>query len=105
MKIHKGDRVVVLTGKDKGREGTVMRVLPREGRSGKVVVEDVNVARRHTKPRQANQPGGIVDKPMPLDASNVAVVNPRDGKPTRVGYRRGDDGTKVRICRRTGDDL
>jgi large subunit ribosomal protein L24 len=102
VKVRKGDRVVVLTGKDKGREGTIIRVLPQVG---KVVVEDVNVARRHTKPRQANQPGGIIDKAMPLDASNVAVLNPRDGRPTRVGYRRGDDGAKVRVCRRTGDDL
>jgi large subunit ribosomal protein L24 len=102
MKVRRGDRVVVLTGKDKGREGVVVRVLPQDG---KVVVEDVNVARRHTKPRQAGAPGGIIDKAMPLDASNVAVLNPRDGKPTRVGYRRGDDGVKVRVCRRTGDDL
>ena len=102
MKIRKGDRVVVLTGKDKGRQGTVVRVLPQ---TGKVVVEDVNVARRHTKPRQAGAAGGIIDKAMPLDASNVAVLSPRDGKATRVGYRRGEDGTKVRICRRTGDDL
>jgi large subunit ribosomal protein L24 len=102
VKIRKGDRVVVLTGKDKGREGTVVRVLPQ---TGKVIVEDVNVARRHTKPRQAGAPGGIIDKAMPLHASNVAVLSPRDGKATRVGYRRGEDGAKVRICRRTGDDL
>lgn len=105
MKVRKGDKVVVLTGKDKGRQGTVVRVLPQAGRSGKVVVEDINVARRHTKPRQQNQPGGIIDKPMPLDISNVALLSPRDGKPTRVGYRLGDDGAKVRICRRTGDDI
>jgi large subunit ribosomal protein L24 len=102
VKLRKGDRVVVLTGKDKGREGTIIRVLPQVG---KIVVEDVNVARRHTKPRQAGAQGGIIDKPMPLDASNVAVLSPRDGRPTRVGYRRGDDGAKIRVCRRTGDDL
>lgn len=102
MKIRKGDKVVVLTGKDKGREGHVVQVLPRVG---KVIVEDVNVAHRHTKPRQANSPGGIIEKAMPLDASNVAVVSPKDGKATRVGYRIDSDGKKVRICRRTGDDL
>jgi large subunit ribosomal protein L24 len=102
VKVRKGDRVIVLTGKDKGRQGNVVRVLPQVG---KIVVEDVNVARRHTKPRQAGAPGGIIEKAMPLDASNVAVVSPRDGKATRVGYRTRDDGTKVRICRRTGDDL
>jgi large subunit ribosomal protein L24 len=102
VKIRKGDKVVVLTGKDKGRQGTVMAVLPRVG---KVIVEDVNIAHRHTKPRQANVPGGIIEKPMPLDVSNVAIVSPKDGKATRVGYRRDTDGNKVRICRRTGDDL
>jgi large subunit ribosomal protein L24 len=103
LKVRKGDRVVVLTGKDRGREGVVARVLPREG---KVIVDGVNVARRHTRANPAkNTPGGIIDKDMPLDASNVAVINPKDGKPTRVGYRFDNDGNKVRICRRTGDDL
>jgi large subunit ribosomal protein L24 len=102
MKIRKGDKVVVLTGKDKGRQGNVVAVLAS---TGKVIVEDVNVAHRHTKPRQANAPGGIIEKAMPLDASNVAVVSPKDGKATRVGYRRDAEGNKVRICRRTGDDL
>jgi large subunit ribosomal protein L24 len=102
VKIHKGDRVLVLTGKDKGRQSTVMQVLPRVG---KIIVEDVNVAKRHTKPRQAGSPGGIIEKPMPLDASNVAIINPSDGKPTRVGFRVNSDGTKVRVCKRTGDDL
>jgi len=102
MKVRKGDRVLVLVGKDRGTEGTVLRVLPAEG---KVVVEGVNVARRHTKPRQQGATGGIIEKVMPIDASNVAVINPRDGKATRVGYRVNSDGTKVRICKRTGDDL
>jgi large subunit ribosomal protein L24 len=102
MKIRKGDTVQVLSGKDKGAKGRVITVIPKEN---KVIVEGVNLARRHTKPRQQNQPGGIIDRAMPVDASNVAVVNPKDGKPTRVGYRLGADGAKVRICRRTGDDL
>jgi large subunit ribosomal protein L24 len=102
MKIRKGDKVRVLAGKDKGREGNVVAVLPK---AGKVIVEDVNVAKRHTKPRHAGQPGGIIEKAMPIDASNVALIDPRDGRPTRVGYRIEADGTKVRISKRTGDDL
>ncbi|MPY92691.1 MAG: 50S ribosomal protein L24 [Acidimicrobiia bacterium] len=102
MKVRKGDRVRVLVGKDRGVEGVVMNVLPRQG---KVLVDGVNVARRHTKPRQQGAPGGIIDKVMPIDASNVAVINPKDGKTTRVGYRFDNEGNKVRICKRTGDDL
>jgi len=101
MKVHKGDRVVVLSGKDKGKEGTVMVAMPREG---KVIVEGVNVAKRHQKPTRAMQQGGILDKPMPIDVSNVAVVG-TDGKPTRVGYKIKDDGTKVRVDRRSGGEL
>lgn len=101
MKVRKGDRVVVLSGKDKGKEGTVMVAMPREG---KVIVEGVNVAKRHQKPTRAMQQGGILDKPMPLDVSNVAVVG-TDGKPTRVGYKVKDDGTKVRVDRRSGGEL
>jgi large subunit ribosomal protein L24 len=103
MKIRKGDRVRVLTGKDRGKEGTVAKVLPT---AGKVIVDGVNVARKHIKANpQANTPGGVIDVDMPLDASNVAVLSPKDGKPTRVGYRFDSDGSKVRICKRTGDDL
>ena len=102
MKIKKGDRVVVLQGKDRGREGTVLEALPK---LDKVIVEGVNVARKHQKARRATQQAGIVDKIMPVPVSNVAVVSPRDGKPTRVGFRQRDDGTKVRICKRTGAEL
>jgi large subunit ribosomal protein L24 len=102
LKIKKGDRVQVLSGKDKGAQGTVLRALPKEG---KVIVEGVNVAKRHQKPTRMGVQGGIQDKIMPIDASNVAVVDPRDGKPTRVGYRLEADGSKVRISRRTGVDL
>jgi large subunit ribosomal protein L24 len=103
IKIRKGDRVRVLTGKDRGRDGTVSRVLPA---AGKVIVDGVNVARKHVRANpQKNTPGGVIDVDMPLDLSNVAVLSPKDGKPTRIGYRFDDDGNKVRICKRTGADL
>ncbi|MBI1843971.1 MAG: 50S ribosomal protein L24 [Actinobacteria bacterium] len=102
MKIRKGDKVVVLTGKDRGKEGLVTRALPEVG---KVVVEGVNVAKRHQRPTSATQQGGIIDKLMPLDVSNVAVISPADGKATRVGFRFDDKGNKIRICKRTGADL
>jgi large subunit ribosomal protein L24 len=102
MKIKKGDRVRVLSGKDKGKEGTVLVAMPKEG---KVIVEGVHTARRHRKARSAQQQGGIIDKDMPIDVSNVAVLSPGDGRPTKVGYRINADGTKVRVCRRTGREL
>ena len=102
MKIRKGDRVVVLSGKDKGVEGVVERAIPAKG---KVIVDGVNMAKKHQAPTRADQQGGIIDKAMPIDVSNVAIVSPDDGKPTRVGYRVDDKGEKVRICKRTGADL
>jgi large subunit ribosomal protein L24 len=102
MKIVKGDKVVVLSGKDVGVEGTVERVIPA---TGMVIVEGVNVAMRHQAPTRDVQQGGIIQKTMPIDASNVALLSPTDGKPTRAGYRFTPEGTKVRICRRTGADL
>jgi len=102
MKIRKGDRVVVLSGKDKGREGTVVFAYPDKGR---VIVEGANVAKRHQKPTRQTQQGGIIDKEMPLDVSNVAIVCTSCGKPTRIGYRFEPDGTKVRVCRKCEGDL
>ena len=105
LKLKKGDRVQVLQGKDRGKQGVILKVLPREG---KVIVEGVNTALRHTKARTATQPGGIMHKDMPIDVSSVAIVSPGDGKPTRVGYRFEQTGAgqhKVRICKRTGADL
>jgi large subunit ribosomal protein L24 len=102
MKIKKGDRVVVLAGKDKGKEGVVSRAMPSEG---KVIVDGVNVAKKHQKPTRSTMQGGIIDKDMPIPVSRVAVVSPKDGKPTRVGYRIEPDGSKVRICKRTGVEL
>ena len=101
MKIKKGDTVQVLAGKDRGATGVVERVDPVKG---KVIVEGVNVAKRHQRQTSARIKGGIIDKAMPLDASNVALVCSKDG-PTRVGYRFADDGTKHRICRKCGKDL
>ncbi|MFT5203406.1 MAG: large subunit ribosomal protein L24 [Candidatus Aldehydirespiratoraceae bacterium] len=102
MKIKKGDRVVVLSGKDKGAEGVVERSIPEKG---KVIVDGINIAKKHQAPTRGDQQGGIIEKAMPMDVSNVAVVSPKDGKATRVGYKILEDGTKVRICRRTGAEL
>ena len=101
MKIRKGDRVRVLSGKDRGREGTVTKALPREG---KVIVDGINVARKHQKPTRATMQGGIIDKDMPIDVSNLAVLCPKDG-PVRVGYKIDGDGTKVRVCKKCGQEL
>ncbi len=102
MKIIKGDRVVVIAGKDKGAEGVVARAIPE---AGKVVVEGINIAKKHQAPTRADQQGGIIEKPMPMDVSNIAVVSPKDGKATKVGYKINADGSKVRICRRTGEEI
>ncbi len=101
MKIRKGDRVVVLSGKDKGKTGVVSFALPKVG---KVIVEGVNVAKKHQRALRATMQAGIIDKDMPMPASNVAILCPTDG-PTRVGYRFDDQGKKVRICRKCGGDL
>jgi len=101
LRIKKGDRVRVLAGKDRGKEGTVMRSLPAEG---KVIVEGVNIAKKHQKARSATMQGGIIDKDMPMDVSKVAILCPKDG-PTRVGYRIDGDGTKVRVCKKCGQEL
>ena len=101
LKIKKGDQVVVLVGKDKGKTGSVLEVRPS---TNSVVVDGVNIAKRHTKPTKAGEKGGIVDKVMPLNVSNVALVTP-DGKPSRVGYKINADGTKVRVLKRTGAEL
>jgi len=99
MKVKKGDTVVVLTGRDRGREGEVLKVLTKEDR---VVVNGVNMARRHTRPSTQN-PGGIVDKELPIHVSNVALIDPKDHQATRVGYKVLDDGRKVRVARRSGE--
>ena len=97
-KIKKGDRVVVLTGKDKGRSGKVLQVLPKEDR---VVVEGLNIAQRHTKPTQGDPQGGIKNKEAAIHLSNVAIAD-SNGKPTRVGFRVEGD-KKVRVAKTTGE--
>jgi large subunit ribosomal protein L24 len=101
FKVKKGDRVRVLQGKDRGKEGEVTRVIPEVG---KVIVDGLNVAKKHQRATRATMQGGIIDKEMPIPASNVAVLA-GDGKPTKVGYRFDDKGNKIRIARRTGEDL
>ena len=99
-KIKKGDKVIVLTGKDKGAEGEVLRVQPKESR---VTVAGVNMIKRHTKPSQTSA-GGIISREAPIHLSNVAIVDPKDGKATRVGFD-VRDGKKVRIAKRSGEVL
>jgi large subunit ribosomal protein L24 len=101
MKIKKGDEVVVISGRDKGRTGAVLRVLPVEQR---LIVQGVHMARRHTKPRLGD-PGGIVEKELTIHVSNVAHIDPQSRKPTRVGYKFLGDGRKVRVARRSGEVL
>ena len=99
MKIKKGDKVIVITGKDKGKTGEVTKAMPKEG---KVLVSGVNMVKRHTKPSQENA-GGIVNKELPIHVSNVAIVDPSSGKATRIGKKLTKDGRKVRFAKRSGE--
>ena len=99
-RIKKGDRVVVITGADKGKRGEVLTVMPKVSRA---VVQGVNIAKRHTKPTGMGQPGGIIEKEATIHLSNIALIDPKTDKPTRVGFRVLDDGRKVRVNRSTGD--
>jgi large subunit ribosomal protein L24 len=101
LKIRKGDRVVVRTGRDKGKTGQVLNVLPEDNRA---IVQGVNVARRHQK-QTPSQEGGIVAKEIPIHISNLALVDPKSGKPTRVGYKVLGDGKKVRVAKRSGETI
>jgi len=98
QKIRKGDEVVVLTGKDKGRKGSVLQVMPKDNRA---VVSGVNVVKRHQR-QTANSEGGIISKEAPIDLSNLALLDPKDSKPTRVGFRMEGD-RKVRFSKRSGE--
>jgi large subunit ribosomal protein L24 len=101
QKIRKGDKVVVLSGKDKGRTGEVLRVMPKDD---KAVVRGVNQVRRHQKQSQS-QEGGIITKEAPIHLSNIALADPKDGKPTRVGFKFEKDGKKVRFAKRSGETI
>jgi large subunit ribosomal protein L24 len=99
-KIKKGDKVVVLSGKDKGKTGEVTKALPREG---KVIVGGVNIMTRHKKPSQSDPNGGLERIEAPMAVSKVAIADPKDGKPTRVGFKILEDGRKVRVAKRSGE--
>jgi len=101
LRIKKGDRIRVLSGKDRGKEGNVTRVLPAKNR---VIVDGINVAKKHQKPTRSTMQGGIIDRDMPLDVSNVALLCPK-GHPARVGYKFDTEGTKTRVCKKCGADL
>ena len=98
-KIKKGDRVIVTTGRDKGKKGEVVKVLPKEN---KAVVSGVNTAKRHTKPSQKQQ-GGIVNKDQPIDLSNLAHVDPKSGDATKIGFKVLGDGRRVRFAKKSGE--
>jgi len=100
-KIKKGDKVVVLAGRDKGKSGEVIEVRPKEQRA---LVRGVNMVRRHQR-QSASQEGGIISKEGPIAISNIAVEDPKDGKPTRVGFKILNDGKKIRIAKRSGEQI
>jgi large subunit ribosomal protein L24 len=102
MRIHKGDNVEVLSGKNRGKRGHVMRAFPEQQ---KVIVDGANMVKRATKPRGMTQQGGIIDKDMPLPVSAVAIVCSGCGRPSRIGYMVDDAGRKLRICKRCGTEL
>lgn len=102
MRIKKGDLVVVIAGKDKGKKGRVLAAYPKEQR---VLVEGVNLVKRHTRPNPAYPQGGIITKEAPLHVSNVMIVDPKTGQPTRVGMKILSDGTKVRYAKKSGEIL
>lgn len=100
-RIRKDDQVVVISGKDKGKTGKVLEVLPKKNR---VIVEGVNIVKRHTRPRPPDEPGGVIEKPAPMDLSNIALIDPEDRRPTRI--RQGEiKGNKVRVSARTGHTI
>lgn len=101
-KIRKGDTVQVITGKDKGKRGEVLRVMPEENRA---LVQGRNMVKRHTKPRGMGQPGGIVEQEASIHLSNLALIDPKSDKPTRVGFRVLEDGKKVRVAKSSGEVL
>lgn len=102
LKIKKGDQVVVIAGKDKGAKGEVLQVMPSEQR---VLVQGVNVVKKHQRPTQINPQGGIQSMEKPIHVSNVALADPKEGKPTRVGYKTLKNGEKVRFAKKSGETI
>lgn len=101
MKIKKGDQVIVITGRDKNKTGEVIKSMPKDN---KIVVQGINMVKRHTKPTQESA-GGIISKEMPIHVSNVALIDPKSGKATRIGMKVEKDGTKVRVAKRSGEAI
>jgi large subunit ribosomal protein L24 len=101
-KIKRGDRVVVLAGKDRGKQGTVRGIINKDSR---VLVEGVNIIKRHQRARQQGQASQIIEREAPVHISNVMLIDPNDGQPTRVGFRRREDGSLVRVGKRSGEDI
>ncbi|TCS81537.1 50S ribosomal protein L24 [Tepidibacillus fermentans] len=102
LHVKKGDTVIVISGKDKGKKGRVLAAFPKEGR---VLVEGVNLVKKHTRPSQANPEGGIITQEAPIHSSNVMLVDPKTGEVTRVGHKILDNGKKVRIAKKSGEVL
>jgi large subunit ribosomal protein L24 len=100
-KIRKGDKVIVLTGRDRGRSGEVIQVMPTEGRA---LVRGIHMVKRHQR-QTASQDGGIISKEAPIHLSNLAIADPKDGKPTRIGFKMMADGRKVRVAKRSGAEI
>lgn len=99
IKIRKDDKVIVTTGKNKGKIGTVIKILPK---SNKAIISGINLVKKHTKPTQYNQ-GGIEQKELPINISNIASIDPKTGKATKVGFKLLEDGTKVRVAKKSGE--
>lgn len=100
MHVKKGDTVIVIAGKDKGKKGRVLAAYPKKDR---VLIEGINLVKKHARPSQANPQGGIVTQEAPIHVSNVSLIDPKSGKPTRIGYKVLDNGTKVRIAKKSGE--
>ncbi len=100
MHVKKGDTVIVITGKDKGKKGRVLAAYPKKDR---VLVEGINLVKKHSRPSQANPQGGIITQEAPIHVSNVSLIDPKSGKPTRIGYKVLDNGKKVRVAKKSGE--